>query len=284
PRFPELLRKAGVQTVGGLSVTMLQPRKAIARGFDEKLRTRTDAPDERSRSDASTSRIIERLRAQGPEPLFVYTHFMDPHDPYETHGKPAASKFDAYLLEVSVADENIGRIRRAIAELGLGRRTALIIGADHGEGFGEHRIFTHGKSVYDVLVRIPLMIEIPGVAPRTVDDFVALMDVGPTVLDLFGVPTPGHVMAETLVPYLVGRRGDPNRVFLMEKATQSAMLFPDGLKVMDRRGAYELYDVRRDPDENDDLWERLGDESERRLALLQAYVRTHAGRGDSSAE
>ena len=105
------------------------------------------------------------------------------------------------------------------------------------------------------------------------------MDVGPTVLDLFGVPTPGHFMAETLTPYLVGKRGDPNRIILMEKASQRAMLFPDGLKVLDRRGAYELYDVRRDPHEKDDLWERLGDESQRRLALLQAYVRAHAGRG-----
>jgi hypothetical protein len=280
PRFPELLQKAGVQTVGGLSVTMLQPRQAIARGFEERLRTGKDEPTERSRSDAITRRIIERLRAQGPEPLFLYTHFMDPHDPYETHGRPVKSKFDAYLVDVSVADESVGRIRRAIAELGLGQRTALIISADHGEGFGEHRIFTHGKSFYDVLVRVPLMVELPGVAPRTVDDFVALMDVGPTVLDLFGVPTPGHFMAETLTPYFVGKRGDPNRVILMEKPTERAMLFPDGLKVMDRRGAYELYDVRRDPDEKDDLWERLGDESQRRLALLHAYVRAHAGRGD----
>jgi len=173
---------------------------------------------------------------------------------------------------VSVADENVGRIRRAITELGLERRTALIIGADHGEAFGEHRIFTHGKAFYDVLVRVPLLVEIPGVTPRTVDDFVALMDVGPTVLDLFGVPTPGYFMAETLTPYLLGRRGDPNRIILMEKPTQRAMLFPDGLKVMERRGACELYDVRRDPDEKDDLWARLGDESQRRLALPDAYV------------
>lgn len=283
PRFPELLQKAGVRTVGGLSVTMLQPRQAIARGFDERLRTRKEA-DERSKSDSLTGHIIERLRAQGPEPLFLYAHFMDPHDPYETHGKRAKSKFDAYLIEVSVADENVGRIRRAIAELGLARRTALIVSADHGEGFGEHGIFTHGKSPHDVLVHVPLMIEIPGVARRTVDDFVALMDVGPTVLDLFGVPTPGHFMAETLTPYLVGERGDPNRLILMEKASQRAMLFPDGLKVMDRRGAYELYDVRRDPEEKVDLWERLGNESQRRLALLQAYVRAHAGRGNAEPE
>jgi membrane-anchored protein YejM (alkaline phosphatase superfamily) len=282
PRFPELLQKAGVETVGALSVTMLQPRAGIARGFGERLRGRDKAEDPADEDVAD--RIVERLRKQGPGALFIYTHLMEPHDPYDTHGRLAASKFDAYLIEVSVADEKVGKIRRAISELGLARRTALIIGSDHGEGFGEHRIFTHGKAFYDVLVRVPLMIEVPGVAPRTVNDFVPLMDVAPTVLDLLRVPTPGHFMAETLTPYLLGRRGNPHRLVLMESPTQRAMLFPDGLKVMERRGALELYDVLRDPDEKDDLWSELGDEGPRRLALLRAYVQTHASRRATDSE
>jgi hypothetical protein len=284
PRFPELLQKAGVETVIALGVTMLQPRKGIALGFGERLRWRDGTDADPSAKEDVADRVVERLRTHGKKPLFFYTHLMDPHAPYEANGKPPASQFEAYLSAVSRADAKVGKIRRAISEFGLARRTALIIGADHGEGFGEHGIFTHGKSFYDVLVRVPMMIELPGIAPRTVNDFVAVMDLGPTVLDLFRVPTPGHFMAETLTPYLLGRRGNPHRLLLMEKPTHRAMLFPDGLKVMERRGAYELYDVLRDPDEEDDLWAERGDEGQRRLALLRAYVRAHAARRASDAE
>jgi arylsulfatase A-like enzyme len=284
PRLPELLQNAGVQTVSVRTVTMMDPRQGIVRGFGEELRRKGRSSNRRSNSDGVADRIIERLRRQGPEPLFLYTHLLDPHDPYETYGKPAASQFAAYLIDVSVADENIGRIRRAISDLGLKARTALIIGSDHGEGFGEHRIYTHGKSFYDVMVRVPMMIEIPGVESRTVDDFVALMDLAPTVLDFFRVPTPGSWVAESLTPFLAGRRGDPTRMVLMEKPTHKAMLFSDGLKVMKRRGAYELYDVRRDPEENHNLWEELGEEGPRRLGLLDAYVRAHAGRRGSDSD
>ena len=286
PRLPELLQDAGVQTVSVRTVSMMDPRNGIVRGFDEEFRREEPTSNQSTRSDQVADQVIERLRRQGPEPLFLYTHLLDPHEPYETYGRPAASPFAAYLMDVSVADGNIGRIRRAISELGLKARTALIIGSDHGEGFGEHRIYTHGKSFYDVMVRVPVMLEIPGVEPRTVDDFVALMDLAPTVLDFFRVSTPGSWMSESLTPFLAGRRGDPTRMVLMEKPKHKAMLFSDGLKVMKRRGVYELYDVRRDPDENHNLWEELGEEGPRRLGLLDAYVRAHARRrgGDSDGD
>lgn len=275
PRFPELLQKAGVQTVAAMTISMMEARVGMARGFAEELRE-TRGSKYRTHSDEVADQIIDRLRRHGSGPFFFYTHLLDPHAPYMTYGKPAKTQFDAYLIDVSVADENVGRIRRAIEELGLKHRTAFIVSADHGEGFGEHRIFTHGKALYDILVHVPLMIELPGVRPRTVNDFVAVMDLAPTVLDLFGVPTPGSWTAESLTPFLAGGQGDPTRVILMEKNVHKAMLFPDGLKVMKRRGAYEIYDVRRDPGEIDNLWEKLGEESERRLALLNTYVDSHA--------
>lgn len=283
PRFPELLRKAGVQTVKAVSVTMLQEDQGIARGFDEEI-TLTHAPHYRSDSGEIAEKTIERLRKQGSGPLFYYTHLMDPHASYETYGKEAKSQFDAYLMEVSVADEELGRMRRAVGELGLAHRTIWMISADHGEGFGEHRIYTHGAALYDVLVHVPMMVQIPGVAPRTAKEFVSLMDFAPTVLDIFGVPTPGLWTAESLIPFLAGGRGDPTRVLLMERRSHKAMLFPDGLKVMKRGNAHELYDVIRDPEENDNLWEQMGEESARRLALLQAYVQTHARQDEVKLE
>jgi len=256
------------------------PRFGIVRGFDEQL-DRTAELD-RPRTEEVVDQAIERLRHQGPGPLFFYTHILDPHAPYHRYGAQVDTEYEAYLLEVSLADKHVGRLRKAVRELGLSDRTALIVGSDHGEGFGEHGVFHHNKTLYEVMVHVPLMVEMPGVKPRVVDQFVSLMDAAPTILDLFHVPTPGNWMADSLLPFLAGGRIDPNRVIFMDKQNESAMLFPDGLKVIRRGGVEELYDVRKDPTEADNLWDSMGDEARRRMGLMQAYTDVHFGANQRS--
>lgn len=284
PRLPELLQRAHVKTATFVAVEkMLVPRIGIVRGFDEQF---DESPDlgEIPRTQEIVDQAIERLRRHNSEPLFLYSHIIDPHAPYYRRGAKVDSEHDAYLVEVALSDRHVGRLRKAIRELGLADRTALIIGSDHGEGFGEHGVFHHNKTLYEVMVHVPLMIEIPGVKPRVVDDFVSLMDMGPTIFDLFHVPTPGWWMADSLVPVLKGGRMDPNRVILMEKPKEKAMLFPDGLKVISRGSAEEIYDVLKDPDEQDNLWDSLGEESRRRMGLLRAYIDLQSGRSDAGEE
>lgn len=283
PRLPELLRDAGVHTVGAETISMMAPSVGMARGFVEMFDLpATDLAKHSGPSDQAITALVERLRRHGSGPLFFYTHFMEPHHPYKTYGKKVDSRFEAYLIEVSVVDRVIGRLRQAIVELGLQDRTALMVSADHGEGFGEHRIYTHGKGLYDVLVHVPLMIQLPSVRPRTVNDFVLVMDVAPTVLDLFGVATPGSWTAESLTPFLTGGRGDPSRVLLMEIFSQKALLFSDGIKAIKSRNSFQIYNVLKDPAESDNLWAEFGEEGERRIGLLEAYL--HAHRGGSSEE
>jgi choline-sulfatase len=284
PRFPELLQRAKVQTVTAISAEdLLVPRIGISRGFDEQLE-RTKELSDKPRTEEVVDQAIERLRRQGPGPLFFYAHILDPHAPYHRRGAQVDSEYEAYLVEVSLSDKHLGRLRKAVQELGLSDRTALIVSSDHGEGFGEHGVFHHNKTLYEVMVHVPLMIEIPGVKPRVVDDFVSLMDAGPTILDLFQVPTPGYWMADSLVPFITGGRVDPNRVLFMEKSKERAMLFPDGLKVISRGVAEELYDVRKDPAERENLWDSMGDEARRRMGLMQAYSDLHSGRSQPSKE
>ena len=66
----------------------------------------------------------------------------------------------------------------------------------------------------------------------------------------------------------------------MERYGHKVMLFPDGLKLMRRGNAYEVYDVRRDPKEETNLWDRLGEDGPRREALLEAYLQVHSERDD----
>jgi arylsulfatase A-like enzyme len=278
PRLPELLTRGGVETVTGIALpNMLVPRIGIVRGFSEEYIK--DDTNELPGSVDIVNHAIERLRRQGPEPLFYFTHLIDPHAPYKKKGKKAKTQHEAYLAEVSLSDRELGRLRRAIHELGLADRTALIVSSDHGEGFGEHGIYHHNKALYDVMVHVPLMIELPGVSPRVVEHHVSLMDLGPTILQLFGLPVPGPWMGESLVPMLAGDAPKNHRPIFMERPTERAMLFHDGIKVMlrDADDVEEIYDLRRDPEELDNLRDELGAEGDRRVALVRAYVKAHSG-------
>jgi arylsulfatase A-like enzyme len=277
PRLPELLRPLGVQSATAISFPrMLAPQVRVIGGFDEHAIV--DDGTKLAGTPAIMKHAHKRLREQGAAPLFYYTHLLDPHLPYYKHGTRAKKSRDAYHAEVKYVDGYIGQLRKAIRDLGLADRTMLIVSSDHGEAFGEHGLKGHNKPLYDVMVHVPLMIEYPGVKPRVIDTPVSLMDVGPTVLDVFGAPTPGYWMAESLVPLLLGEPPKPNRVIYMERRESRAMLFPDKLKVMlnDSPLNEEIYDLSKDPGEEEDLRDALGDEGDRRAALVRAYLAAHA--------
>ena len=93
---------------------------------------------------------------------------------------------ERYLAEIKVADAQIGALAKVLA-LRFGGRGYLIVTSDHGEAFGEHQTREHSKTIYEELVRVPLLIRGPGVAAGRIDERVGLIDLGPTILDLFGV-------------------------------------------------------------------------------------------------
>jgi arylsulfatase len=88
-----------------------------------------------------------------------------------------------YDAEVANVDGEIGRLLDALDERGLVERAVVVFVADHGESLGERDYwFSHGEYLSDVLVRVPLMIRAPGIAPGRRDDVASLIDVFPTLL------------------------------------------------------------------------------------------------------
>src|SRR4030095_9069204 len=75
---------------------------------------------------------------------------------------------------------------------GLDRSTLIVVVADHGERFGQHRgIFVHTLAIYDENVRVPMFIAAPGLSlSRRVWRIASLIDVAPTIADLLGVEPP----------------------------------------------------------------------------------------------
>lgn len=159
-------------------------------------------------------------------PRFLYVHTMDPHVPYAppppfdrryepqpTPEHPGADpRSDAkepldrermiaqYDGDVAYGDQEFGRFVRELRARGVYDRALLVFMADHGEEFQDHGGWLHGRSVFDELIRIPLIVKFPGNrdAGRRVAQQVQEVDVLPTVLAALDLPVPGP-------PAVVGR-------------------------------------------------------------------------------
>jgi arylsulfatase A-like enzyme len=275
-RFPALLTARGVKTMDAVSINFLAADYGVVRGFAEE-KIVTDGR-RHAAGKAVIDPIVERLRRAGPEPLFLYGHLTEPHAPYD-RGRRDGTERERYLSEIAVADAQVARVwvvlRQRFADRGV-----LIVSADHGEAFGEHATFQHTKTLYEELVRVPLLVRGPGVAPRAIAERVGLIDLGPTILDLFGVETPAALEGQSLVPLLEGGARPLDRPLVAEGRLRRAMYLGEGLKVIedDRRKTVEVYDLQRDPGELDNLFDRDPARSDAAVATLRAFFAAHTSK------
>ena len=193
-------------------------------------------------------------------PLFLWVHFFEPHEPYVAHPEHpfGDSDIDRYDSEIASADDAIGAVVREIRSV---RPGAIVIAtADHGEEFGEHGGRYHGTTVFEEQVRVPLLVDGPGVAPGTIPAAVQTIDLLPTVLSALGIPRPARVRGRDLGPLLaaVGKGAaagpsDPGVAFA-ETDDYTLLARGDQRLICERRvAACALYDRGRDPGETHDI-------------------------------
>jgi hypothetical protein len=272
-RFPEVLAHAGIHSVTVSEMGDVANKTGIVRG----ITVEHHIPGLASHADSLVDALLESLDGSPDAPRFAYIHVLDAHAPYERITKEG-TLHQRYLGELEGVDHAIGRLRRVLDGRGLWGHTTVVLTADHGEAFGEHDTWAHGVSVYEELLRVPLLVHVPGVPPRRVDREVTLMDLGPTVLDLMGQPTPGTNMGESLVPFLRGQDPVLLRPIVAETGRlQQAMIFPDGFKAIRDKvhGTFELYDLKEDPGETKNLAAFPGVNVADYLGQLDAFFYVH---------
>jgi len=190
------------------------------------------------------------------KPLFLWIHFFEPHEPYVAHPSHpfGDGDIDRYDSEIAAADEGIGAI---IREVRASRPGAIVIAtADHGEEFGEHGGRYHGTTVFEEQVRVPLIVDGPGVARGTIASVAQTIDLLPTVLSALGIPRPARLRGRDLGPLLAGkaseRASDPGLAFA-ETDEYTLLARGNARLVCERRvAACSLYDRARDPGETHD--------------------------------
>jgi arylsulfatase A-like enzyme len=222
--------------------------------------------DGSSNGDRVATQTIEALRALDGDsrPFFLWAHWIDPHAEYVKHeefdfGKESRDRYDG---EVAFVDAQLGRVLEALERGPRAKDTIVIVTSDHGEAFGEHGMIRHGFELWEELVRVPLVVYVPGLPAARVHARRSAIDLVPTILEIFGQPAPGgddflrgtswvadlghggeHSERPILVDMPQGPHNKQRRAFLSGKYK---LISGDG-RVLG------LYDLDADPAEKQDL-------------------------------
>lgn len=234
-------------------------------GFAETSHANLDA-------DRKTDLILERVQRiveAGEPPALLWAHYFDVHEPYRdtTFGTTDIERYDGEIRKV---DRAFGRLIREVRAR-VTRPVIVVITADHGEEFRDHGGVYHGSTVYQEQIRVPLLVHVPGIAPRRVATPVETIDVAPTLLGLLGVPVAPSMQGKDLRPLFVADE-ERGPVFASAGTKHMVVDWPYKLIADLRFGTRELYDLVEDPRERENL---ANAQPERVTALegeLQAWL------------
>lgn len=321
PTLPGVLRAHGYGTAGFVSNVYLNATFGFARGFDVYVDDHDDYSDDvlrRKRRGEETNRgVVRWLDTRPAEPFFLLVHYNDPHWPYdpprglgrewvadyrgrltpadtaivvESEGRPVEGldRDDVEYLkglydgEILYADANLGALLERLHAGALRRPLLTVVTADHGEEFLEHGSASHGYTLYEEQIRVPLVVHFPTrLAPRRIPDQVQLIDVMPSVLELVGLSGAATAQGRSLVGLIRGETvqgaGDafseaPLRGALRAVRTRAGRKLIEDVK----RGRTQLFDLERDPAERTDR-------SGRRVGAMDGLRRRLVRWGSSNA-
>ncbi|HKH47044.1 MAG TPA: sulfatase [Thermoanaerobaculia bacterium] len=331
PSIAEILHPRGYRTVAISTSAIVRqspshrnPTGGFGRGFDEFHEDCLWRPAKCVNQQAFAE--LDRARG-GDAPLFLYLHYIDPHDPYAppdsyerrfAHGCPAKDFIrkgspnpigkwiyrggpdpgvtpedlqhlrDLYDDEIAYFDGQFKELLHALESGGWLDNSIVVFAADHGEEFLEHGHIEHCRAVFDTLVKTPLFVHVPGVAARTIEEPVQNLDIMPTLLDYAGVPAgPARLEGRSLRP-LINQKidkaqappGDPHQYSLAGPYRGVA----DGrFKLIEHLGTgdFQLFDLRRDPGETNDVRAAERRSFHRLRGALSAWIDRTEGVGQT---
>jgi len=185
-----------------------------------------------------------------------------------------------YAGEVALVDQWFGHFMDALRSCGLLERSLVVVLADHGHPHGDHgTIMKSPQNMYNELLRIPLMIRLPGAerAGQRVEPLVETDDLLPTTLDILGLEHEAACMTGRSAWKLVTGEAQKLRDVVITGYHSSAFRC-----VRDERwsllvhpeGRHELYDLVSDPAERENLFEARSEVAQRLLNYLGFFSYT----------
>jgi choline-sulfatase len=258
----ERMKRAGYATAAVVSFTWMSDDRGFAQGFDRFEPVHREAHPERGVTGALASRaalsILDELGKQAA-PIFLWVHLFDAHDRYLEHEGASFGRGEEALYdgEIAFVDKQIGQIASKVSRSPRASRTAFLVHGSHGDAFGEHDEEGHGKSLYDEVLHVPLVLALPEGKSGVHDaGAVSTIDIAPTVLALGNAPAEG-VAGVSLLPFARQEPEAPRRTAVLARGPKRVALIDWPLKLMiserKRSDRYFLFDLAADPRETKDL-------------------------------
>ncbi len=285
PTLAETMRAAGFSTGAIVTNGFLSRAQGYARGFDLYVNYQTP------RGAADYWDLLQEVRRflseSSHRSFFLLVHVLLPHNPYSPPARyreglmTARSEsrlkgtelveidsgaralepgdrqrlIDLYDANLRYGDFLLGEVLNALRSAGRFDSTDIVVTSDHGEAFGEHDRFLHSSTVYDEMIRIPLILH--PARSRVLDpDREAIgdnVDLFPTIADLEKIPVPpGHLQGQSLL----NRAHAGRKRYVLSYSTQLesvALRSRDEKYIRHRSGKEEYFDLSRDPGEKANL-------------------------------
>ena len=173
--------------------------------------------------------------------------------------------YKRYCETLSSVDDSIANVLQQLKDMGIYEDTLVIYMGDNGFMFGEHGLIDK-RVAYEPSMRVPMLVQCPSLIKggTVVDEMIANIDVGPTVMEAMGLKKPAHMDGESFLPIVEGKeiswRDDFLYVYYWEKnfpqTPTTFALRTDKYKYITYYGLWdadELYDLEKDPEETNNL-------------------------------
>jgi len=276
----EHMQHQGYHTIGVVSHLVFRPTRGFHQGYDfYDFSVLKKGPSRDVSTAEEVTDIMIRALSERPtdKPFFAWAHYFDPHNRYMQHpefhfGKKAIDRYDS---EIAFADHHIGRLLDWIREQQLDQNTIIVFTADHGEEFQDHGGSMHTKTLYEEVLRIPLIIHAPGLKPGRVNRVVAQSSIAPTILSLARLPSPPTFLGTPLEVKRKAFRHEQDQLVIAETlrySDQRAVIDGRWKLIEDRlEESLLLFDLQTDPAEKTNLSADHGDITTRLRRLLEEH-------------
>lgn len=265
PLLAERAAGAGIRTWGVGSHIFNNERFGLQRGFEEYDSQLVRSYGRRNESHLQvssrklTDKAIAFLDEHGDGGRWLaWVHYFDPHNEYLPHigFTEGDEPRDLYAGEVLFTDHHIRRLLQHLALKAYADVTAVVVVSDHGEEFGEHGGLMHRRTLYEEVLRVPLIVRAPGNTPGRVTTPVSMVDITPTCYELLDLVPPSGLAGQSLVPALYGEEIEDLPIVAEIEGLRNWDAIRVGrykLIVDPDSDAHELYDLVADPGEQVDL-------------------------------
>jgi arylsulfatase A-like enzyme len=274
-----------------------------------------------------TQEAVDWIASNRDKDFFLWLHYYDPHVPYSPPSEflpegdaparignrfsdpfgirsgnfapsPIEKKWirDLYLGEVRYVDDSIGKFLDSLKKLGLYDESLIVFTSDHGEEFWEHGGYEHGHSLFNEVIRVPLIIKLPNsmtsramdhnerptismAASGKIDETVTTQSIMPTILDISGIEYDADYLSSgSLGPLL---KNSNNHI--QEPIISAGLLYFEDQESVTFNGSKYirfmetnreiLYDLIRDPGERISVLNSSPQKAERARNILRKHTR-----------